>query len=322
MHYYPGLSGEYRLRRYLGIMCDYLKDDVFNYSLTLLVYQSEKNSVLKLEEMQVLLKLVNVKIITGGRAYGELPSIDKMIDAAQEMDENDWIFYTHVKGSSYLDKEIYLKHSMNNLQFILEAINHSNFSFIDKQFEVLGCDLAMGVFERFGSMHPHFAGNFFACKVRAIRRHKKFGSKFYSITHRHLAEKFISESVPIEKFFNLNTHYLIDPNNIISSFQKEKFKQKMESLKMFSKENYDNLKVKNIAISNFYFHKQQRYSKNRPFWNVYRLFFGNYSLLRKFKTIRFVLDKLLPWYNCELYRYNLLPSSFELLENSNKVTLK
>ena len=318
MHYFPGESGEFRLKNYLQTLHDYCKLERYDYHFTLMAYQADEEDLMKLAELRSLKTVAKVQVLVRDQAFGELPTLNKMIELVRNVDANDWVIYAHVKGSSYRDKNIYLKQSICNLQCILEAVSHENFSILEKYFDAVGCNLAMGVFERYSFMNIHYSGNFFAIRANMLQKAMVFEEKFYSPVHRHLAEKFISDIVPANKLFNLYTNYIITPDDTLTNYNKDLFNQKMLSLCKYTEKDFTSLKRTTADIANFYYNKQVRYSVNRPFWRLRRVLFGNSSVLMRSRILVRIINLLLPWYNSELYRYNLLPDSFELLKNGMK----
>ena len=317
LHYYPGKSGQFRLRRYLQILCEYCQFEQYDYNFTLFAYETD-NITLELAEIKSLQSLTNLKIVIGDKAFSEVPTLNKIIVSTRDFDPSDWVIYAHVKGSSYEDQNIYLQQSIDNLKCIFEAILHENFSILEEHFDAIGCNLAMGVFDRYSNMKIHYSGNFFAIRARTIQKAGLFDRRFYEQSHRHLAERFLSDIVSVDRLFNLCSNYIIIPDRTLVSHNKELFRGKMLSLCEYSQKDFINLKRINSDISNFFYQKQMRYSMHRPFWKLRREIFSILRPFLRYKICVLFVNIFFPWYNCELYRYNLLPDSFELLKNASK----
>ncbi|MBT8556440.1 hypothetical protein G6663_03925 [Polynucleobacter paneuropaeus] len=313
-HMFKGFHGADLSRYYLEMLRDHLPCN--QISIIIYAYGFDHQ---ELTDFQNLLKEKNINFLSlniyegSQNCKSEIPTLRRILNHIKnECNDNEFIMYLHSKGASYKDpgeSKVIAECSILALAACIQEIIGG--SPIQDKYKCYGSFLSLGVFRRFNIMTLAFSGNFWMAKASYLSN-LDFPAGAQSEAHhnRHLAEEYLGLKATANEMFNI----LDFQRKFNSADEKYEFIKLLRfQINFFcsAKETFQNLANQHLNSQIDQLKKQQiTYSKKRIFWGLRKYFLGNEAYIRKFKFANFMLERISPWYCCELYRAYILPSHF------------
>lgn len=250
------------------------------------------------------------------KSVSEVPTLRQAIMLARGLEKKDYILYLHSKGASYANQERFKNWSLHAVGALAAALDHiAENSALANRYSIFGSFASIGVLERFGSLIPHYSGNFWLVKAEVLAK-RDASQRWYTdaFHNRHSAEAILGIAEKPENFLNLDDNYAlrsqVKPNSNLVYLRIRK------ELAYLSKASPEALNYLDSYIASYYTHLSQQhetYSSRRLAWGLRRALFGNKSQLRRSSLLSWMLDRIVPWYQTELYRSYAGPKQYDVL---------
>lgn len=317
VHVYKGINGHLLAKEYVDLFLSLLRHFSGTLSINWFCYGFDKNEE---TDVEILLSQSVTNILLSNVKFypsvgSELPTIREIVNKSKIIDPSTLVLYAHSKGASYKDQAFFRNWSIYSVSalaaatdFICERTNTFD------EFDAFGSFAGAGVFERYGTMTSAYSGNFWLTTAGFLSR-KKVSNAWYSDLHhnRHYAESFIGLNADPSRLFNLEDNY--NYYSLKRHDEKAIYDLKKYETQKFFEYDEDLRKTVNFYIDSFYeslITQQTIYSQSRVFWSLRKKCCGNRSFLRRSNKVSKILDRIFPYFNCDLYRHQLGPTHFDI----------
>lgn len=317
VHVYKGINGHLLAKEYISIFMSLLKCFSGELSINWICYGFDVCNESDIEGF--LSELDANKLVTTVKfkpsVASEVPTLREMVNHSKDIDSSSLMLYLHSKGASYQNQDFFRNWSIYSVCALAAVVDFvcTRTDCFD-EFDAFGSFAGTGVFERYGKMTLAFSGNFWLTTAGFLSRQQVSDAWYSDLYHnRHYAESLIGLKTTSGRLFNLEDNYNYyslkwhDENNI--------YDKKMNEIQNYFE--YDNrlrTSVK-LYIDSFYesaSSQQATYSKSRMFWSLRKWVLGNRSVLRRSNKVSKILDRIFPYFNCELYRHQNGPTHFDV----------